>query len=54
MRAIEAGLTKEQKWAELIRRQEQSKLSVSAFCREHGISDQSLYNCERSNEALLK
>ena len=29
---------------ELIRQQEQSKLSVSAFCRQHGFSDQSFYN----------
>jgi len=32
------------KWLELIRQQEQSKLSVSAFCRQHGFSDQSFYN----------
>jgi len=29
---------------ELIRQHGQSKLSVSAFCREHGVSDQSFYN----------
>jgi transposase-like protein len=28
----------------LVRQQSQSKLSVSAFCREHGVSDQSFYN----------
>jgi hypothetical protein len=32
------------KWLELIRQQEQSKLSVSAFCRERGFSDQTFYN----------
>jgi hypothetical protein len=44
MKAIEAGSTREKRWAELIRRHGQSKLSVSAFCREHGVSDQSFYN----------
>jgi transposase-like protein len=44
MRAIEAVSTREKRWAELIRQQRQSKLSVSAFCREQGVSDQSLYN----------
>jgi hypothetical protein len=34
----------EKKWHELIRQQEQSKLSVSAFCRQHGFSYQSFYN----------
>jgi hypothetical protein len=32
------------KWQELIQQQERSKLSVSAFCRQHGFSDQSFYN----------
>jgi transposase-like protein len=44
MRAIEAGSARDKRWQELIRQQEQSKLSVTAFCREHGISDQSFYN----------
>jgi transposase-like protein len=44
MKAIEAGTTRQKRWAELIRLQGQSKLSVSAFCREHGVSDQSFYN----------
>lgn len=44
MRAIEAVSKTKQKWAELIRQQSQSKLSVSAFCREHGFSDQAFYN----------
>lgn len=43
MRAIEVVSTREKKWAELIRQQGQSKLSVSAFCREHGVRDQSFY-----------
>jgi transposase-like protein len=43
MRAIEAVSTREKKWAELIRQQGQGKLSVSAFCREHGVRDQSFY-----------
>lgn len=34
----------EKKWQELIRQQLQSKLSVSAFCRQHGFSDQAFYN----------
>jgi transposase-like protein len=34
----------QKKWQELIRQQEQSTLSVSAFCRQHGFSDQSFYN----------
>jgi hypothetical protein len=44
MRAIEAGSARDKRWQELIRQQEQSKLSVTAFCREHGVSDQSFYN----------
>ena len=44
MRAIEAVSTKQRSWAELIRQQEQSGLSVTAFCREHGFSDQTFYN----------
>src|SRR5260370_8951588 len=44
MRAIEAVSTRQKRWAELIRQQGQSKLSVSSFCREHGVSDQSFYN----------
>jgi transposase-like protein len=44
MKAIEASATRQKRWAELIRLQGQSKLSVSAFCREHGVSDQSFYN----------
>jgi transposase-like protein len=43
MRAIEAVSTRQKKWAELIPQHGQSKLSVSAFCREHGVSDQSFY-----------
>jgi putative transposase len=43
MRAIEAT-KKAKKWSELIRQQQQSGLSVSAFCREHGFSDQTFYN----------
>lgn len=43
MRAT-ARVALEKKWQELIRQQEQSRLSVSAFCRQHGFSDQSFYN----------
>ena len=39
-----APTLREKKWLELIRQQEQSKLSVSAFCRERGFSDQSFYH----------
>ncbi len=41
--AIGSASTKQKRWADLIR-QSQSKLSVSAFCREQGVSDQSFYN----------
>jgi transposase-like protein len=44
MRAIEAVTTRERKWAELIRQQQQSGVSVSAFCRGRGFSDQTFYN----------
>jgi transposase-like protein len=44
MRAIETVSTRQKRWAELIRQQERSRLSVTAFCREHGVSDQSFYN----------
>ena len=47
MRAIEAGTTSEKKWKELIREQQQSGLSVSAFCRDRGFSDQALYYWRR-------
>lgn len=43
MRAI-ARVGLEKKWRERIREQQQSKLSVSAFCRQQGCSDQSFYN----------
>lgn len=43
MRAIEAGTTSEKKWKALIREQQQSGLSVSAFCRDRGFSGQALY-----------
>jgi transposase-like protein len=44
---MEAGTTRQDRWAELIRQQGRSKLSVSAFCRERGVSDQSFYNWRR-------
>jgi transposase-like protein len=44
MRALEAGSKKIKKWAELIREQQQSGLCVTAFCRQHGFSDQTFYN----------
>jgi transposase-like protein len=34
----------QKRWQGLIREQQQSKLSVSAFCRKHGFSDQSFYS----------
>ena len=43
MRTIEVASTRRKKWQELIRQQEQSKVPVAAFCREHGVSDQSFY-----------
>src|ERR1035438_9142107 len=44
MRAVKAVSTREKKWAELIRQQGQSGISVSAFCRDRGFSDQTFYN----------
>jgi hypothetical protein len=44
MKAIEAGTTSEKKWTELIQEQRQSGLSVSAFCRDRGFSDQAFYS----------
>ena len=43
MRTTEAASARQKKWLELIRQQEQSKLPVSAFCRDRGISEQSFY-----------
>ena len=43
MRAIGRAAL-EKKWQGLIQEQQQSKLSVSAFCRRRGFSDQSFYN----------
>jgi putative transposase len=61
MRAIEAGSKREKKWAELIRQQQQSGVSVSAFCRDRGFSDQTFYNwrkrlsvCEPVRFALVE
>jgi hypothetical protein len=39
-----APAARQKKWLDLIRQQQQSKLSVNAFCRQHGFSDQSFYN----------
>ena len=44
MSAMDPGGMKVKKWAQLIRQQQQSGLSVTAFCREHGFSDQTFYN----------
>jgi hypothetical protein len=44
MRAIKAVPTKEKKWAELIRQQQQSGLSVAAFCSDRGFSEQTFYH----------
>ena len=44
MRAIEAVPAREKRWAGLVRQQGRSGLSVSAFCRERGVSGQSFYN----------
>ena len=37
------GYDGEKKWTELIRQQQQSRLSVSVFCRDRGFSDQAFY-----------
>jgi len=39
----ETTSTRHKRWAELIRQQEQSKLSVSEFCRGRDFSEQSFY-----------
>jgi hypothetical protein len=44
MRGIEAVTTRQNRWAELMRQQAQSGLSVNAFCHRHGVSNQSFYN----------
>ena len=44
MSTIEGVAARQTRWAELIRQHGASKLSVSAFCREHGVSEQSFYN----------
>jgi transposase-like protein len=44
MKTSDAGSARNRRWEELIRQHGQSKLSVSAFCREQGVSDQSFYN----------
>jgi hypothetical protein len=41
---VTARAALQKKWQGLIRQQEQSKLPVSVFCRQHGFSDQSFYN----------
>jgi transposase-like protein len=54
MRTIEAGTTSEKKWTELIRQQQQSGLSVSAFCRDHGFSDQAFYYWRKRFPAMSR
>ena len=44
MRTTETVLPRQSKWAELIRQQGQSGLSVAAFCRNHDLVEQSFYN----------
>jgi hypothetical protein len=39
----ETTSTRHKRWTELIRQQEQSKLSVSEFCRSRDFSEQSFY-----------
>jgi transposase-like protein len=43
MKISNAGSARNKRWQELVRQHGQSKLSVSAFCREQGVSDQSFY-----------
>jgi hypothetical protein len=47
MKAMEAVSRRQNEWAELIWQQRRSNLSVSAFCREHSVSDQSFYNTRK-------
>lgn len=44
MRTTEAVSARQKKWTDLIRQQEQSGLSVAAFCRKHDLVEQSFYN----------
>lgn len=43
MRTLEVLSARHKRWQELIRQHEQSNLSVSVFCHDHGISDASFY-----------
>jgi len=44
MKVIGPVSKRRKRWAELIREQSQSGRSVSDFCREQGVSDQSFYH----------
>lgn len=50
MRQSEA-LSRRQKWVDLIRRQEGSGVAVSAFCREHSVSEPSFYGWRKRLKA---
>ena len=50
MRESEA-LSRRQKWVELIRQQERSGMAVSAFCREHSVSEPSFYGWRKRLKA---
>lgn len=50
MRESEA-LSRKQKWLDLIRQQERSGMAVSAFCREHSVSEPSFYGWRKRLKA---
>jgi transposase-like protein len=45
------ALSRRQKWVELIRQQEGSGVAVSAFCREHSVSEPSFYGWRKRLKA---
>lgn len=50
MREAEA-LSRKQKWVDLIRQHERSGKAVSAFCREHSVSEPSFYGWRKRLKA---
>ena len=45
------ALSRRQKWVDLIRQQEGSGVAVSAFCREHSVSEPSFYGWRKRLKA---
>ena len=44
-------LSRRQKWVDLVREQERSGKAVSAFCREHSVSEPSFYGWRKRLKA---